>query len=408
MDVEDTITDLRQRLRRYGPDRYPIQHATAQFHLGVALLSAGQADEAAAALRAAAAIFDPDRLPVEHAKATNMLGAALRQLGELKEAAEAFQGAAKTFEAHSQEQEHAAALFNLGLVQRESGDAEAASECFRQAWTRFAEHRLPGQATSAARELGTTLLARGELDAAADTLAQATDLAAQVGDYAAVGSAANALGLAHLGLGRTQEALEAFRQAAVAHPRTVRPEGFAMAKANLAIAYEQDGDGPRARLAARQALAVGDAPEPVRVQASGVLERLGTQADDLLVVLDQEPADRWAPIVREEVVRWADEDPDQRRAALGAWVDGQVARPDRGADLAEAWLDVLLELPPEVFETMIRATLEVLPERDEATVDRFRSDVSRAMVRFHVPQWLRLKDTFNRIAGELDQEPSWG
>jgi hypothetical protein len=30
-----------------------------------------------------------------------------------------------------------------------------------------------------------------------------------------------------------------------------------------------------------------------------------------------------------------------------------------------------------------------------------------AMARFHVPQLLRLRDTFNRIAVERGQEPSW-
>ncbi|HWB73204.1 MAG TPA: hypothetical protein VG452_13400, partial [Egibacteraceae bacterium] len=150
------------------------------------------------------------------------------------------------------------------------------------------------------------------------------------------------------------------------------------------------------------------APEPVRTQAAASLERLGSSSDDLLVVLDEEPAERWTPIVREEVLRWVDEDAAERRRALVDWIDGQVARPGRGADLAEAWLDVLLELPPDAMDAMIHSALEALGQRDADTVDRFRADVSRGMVRFHVPQWLRLKDTFNRIAAELDQEPSWG
>jgi hypothetical protein len=30
------------------------------------------------------------------------------------------------------------------------------------------------------------------------------------------------------------------------------------------------------------------------------------------------------------------------------------------------------------------------------------------MIRFHPPQWMRLKDTFNRLAEEAGHEPSWG
>ena len=38
MDQPDAVLDeLGERLRRYYPERYPIQHATTQFHRGSAL-----------------------------------------------------------------------------------------------------------------------------------------------------------------------------------------------------------------------------------------------------------------------------------------------------------------------------------------------------------------------------------
>ena len=70
---------------------------------------------------------------------------------------------------------------------------------------------------------------------------------------------------------------------------------------------------------------------------------------------------------------------------------------------AEAWLGGLLELPPEWMETLIRSALEVLGSRDAAAKERFRADVSSAAARFHVPQLLRLEETFRRIAAELEE-----
>src|SRR5215212_11475176 len=94
VDGLEAIEELEERLARFPPERYPVQHATAQFHLGVALANAGRPAEAERALHVAARLFAPDRLPTEHAKATNALGAALRLAGRLDEAAAAFSRAA--------------------------------------------------------------------------------------------------------------------------------------------------------------------------------------------------------------------------------------------------------------------------------------------------------------------------
>lgn len=405
---QQAIEELQHRVRRYPAGRYPVQHATAQFHLGMAYVQAGVAERAVEALSAAAAQFDPTRLPLEHAKATNMLGAALRMRGDLAGAADAFARAAAGFEAQDRPKEHGAALFNLGLAQRDAGDTAAAAESFKRALRRFDAERLPGQSSAAARELGAILLADGEADAAADTFQRAMELAAAAGDQAALGAAANALGLAQLAAGRPEEAIGSFNSAVAAHPRTVRPEGYAMAKANLALAYERSGDAPRGRLVARQALATPDAPEPVSAQASATLERLGNPIGDVVAVLDSEPVERWPATVRDEMVAWIDLDAADRRVEAGAWVDALAARPGHGADLAETWLGVLLEQPPGAMEAVIRSTLEALMERDAGTEERFRAQVSRAMPRFPMPQWMRLTDVFNRIAADLGGEPVWG
>ena len=391
----EPILELEQRLARYDADRYPVQRATTQFHLGVVLADAGRVQEAVESLASAVELFDPEALPVEHAKALNALGAALRLAGDLEAAEAAFDRASGMFERASLEQEHGAALFNLGLVRRER-DPAAAAECFRRSATLLAGE----QEAAAARELGATLLTLGELGEATRTLDRAVVLAER-GDAAAYGGALNALGLARLAAGEAEGAIESFRQAAGAHPRAVRPAEFAMAKANLALAYERHGDAPRARLAARQALGVAELPEPVAGQASAVLERVGaTTADDLRFVLTLEPPANREGIVREELARSVEAPPDVRRADAAAWVD------DSSVERAEAWLGGLLELPPESMELLIRSALEALGPRDPVVKERFRANVSRAAARFHVPQLLRLEEVFGRIAAELGEQ--WG
>jgi len=389
--VLDPIVELQQRVAGYDEARYPVQHATARYHLGVVLTDAGRVDEALESLARAAELFAPELLPVEHAKALIALGAARRLAGQVEPAAAAFARAAELFEAAGLEQELGAAFFNLGLVRRERQPA-AAADCFRRAAALFA-----GAAEAAAlRELGTTLFELGELDEATSTLERARGLAER-GDPAGYGGAANALGLVHLAADRTEEAIEAFRQAAGAHPRSVRPAEFAMAKANLALAHERAGDLPRARLAATQALGVGEPPPPVAAQAEGVLVRAGEASGDLRQVLALEPEDRWEGLVREEVVRLSDALEAERQAAAGTWID------DSSAELAQTWLGVLLELPPEMMELHIRSVLATLEGCDREVAGRFRDDVSRASARFHVPQLLRLEETFRRLAEELDE-----
>src|SRR5919201_5850319 len=327
VDGLEAIEELERQLARFPPERYPVQHATSQFHLGVALVNAGRPAEAERALEVAARLFAPDRLPAEHAKTTNARGAALRLAGRLDEAAAAFDQAASEFDAAGLRLEQGAALFNLGLVQRDLGDPDAAVASLQRARERLDPHRSPVEAAAASRELGTTLLGMGRLDAARDALEAALALGRRAGDQAGVGAAANVLGLVELAASDPMKAADAFRTAVAGHPRSVRPGEFAMAKANLAVAWERAGDHAPARLAAPQAAGTPTAAKPVLAQARGVLERVGGRPGALLEVLDREPRDQWPVALREELARWLDAGPDQRRAEAGAPDTGQPGPP---------------------------------------------------------------------------------
>jgi tetratricopeptide (TPR) repeat protein len=416
-DVEDGLTELRAQLDDTSD---PEHRGHLSFQLGAALLEAGMLeadmlDEAQRRLADAVDAFPPDVWPVEHATAANLFGAAQRLRGFPAGAAQSFSTAAALFEAEGRTLEQAAALHNLGLAERDLGHTGAAQPLFAEAATLFEQSGAWLHACAAARELGAALLDDGDVDDAAEVLEHALRLADRCGDTSSLGAAANLLGLAHLAAGRAEPAVVAFRSSAGAAPRSVRPAEHAMAKANLALAHEQAGDAPRARLAARQALGVGEPPQPVAAQAATVLDRLGDADGDLARVLRNEPPERRVPVLREELVWWAQADDVVRLRHAGEWA-AAVAQAADGAELAEAWLDVLLELPPEAMDALVRATLQALAEEPEPVRESFHTHLARALPRFALPQWLRAQRRFAEIAQELGQpppvalgeEPAWG
>ena len=367
----DAIGELEERLRRYPAERYPVQRATALFHLGT-LLAAAEPERARAALEESVALFGEAGLEVERAKARNALGAALRELGDDRGAAVEFGAAAEAL--GDAPLERAAALFNLALV---TPIAERMPR-LREAQRVFVEHRAFSAAAAAARELGTALL-ETDVDAAVAAFHESKELADRAGDGAALGAAANALGLALLAAGRTDTAVAELRTAAAAHPRAVRQREHAAAKANLALAYEQAGDVTRACLVARQALGVPDVPAAVARQAQETLARLGDGGDGLAGVLD---ADDGVALLRDELARWADAADDELRRSAEAWT---LAEPPD--DLAELMLGALLELPPELMDRVLGA-LAAAGARDQ---------LERVAPRFHAPQELRVRDTLARL-----------
>jgi len=212
--------NLSARLARFPAHRYPVQHATTQFHLGTSRLAAGDIEPALEALGIARDIFARVGMRLEHAKATNMLGVALRANGRVEPARTAFEEARSQFTVLGQLAEAAAASYNLGLVYADLGDATAARSAWERAQGAFLEAGRPAQAAAAAREQGASLLTTGEVDAARQILAEAMQLADRGRDEVGYGAAGNVLGLAHLAADAPADAVEAFRLALGAFPRS--------------------------------------------------------------------------------------------------------------------------------------------------------------------------------------------
>jgi tetratricopeptide (TPR) repeat protein len=403
---------LAARLARYPVSRYPVQHATTQFHLGAARLAAGEPAAAREALTVARRVFGGAGLRLEEAKAGTMLGIALRESGRRAEAAPVFRAAMESFAALGRPVEQAAASFNLGLVLRDAGDTAGAQAAWTAARESFVAAGQPGQAAACAREHGGCLLTAGAPEAARQLLEEAAALAQRAGDLPALGAALNVLGLALLATDRPTEAVETFRRALGAFPRTVRPAEYAMAKANLALAAARAGQQARARLAARQSLAVPAAAGPVRSQARQVLTGLPPPpGDDLLDVLDDEPPDRWAATVREEVLRLVEAPALERQSAVAGFLQGALARPDTSFSLAQSLLHVLLELPPAAYHPMVAAVGGAAPTGDPGLSAENHELLARtmqsAMARFPVPQWDRLAADFERVAAESGATLGW-
>lgn len=399
---------LLARLHQYPVERYPVQHATTQFHLGSVLLHSGDTVSALQALTTGRALFERAGMRLEQAKATVMVGATLRACGRLAEAAAAFDVAVADFAALEAPAEQAAASYNLGLVLATAEQPRAAHAAWTSARELFLEARYPAQAAAAARDHGASLLRAGDVAGALALLEQASELAERAGDEPGHGAARNALGLAHLAARDPTAAVSDFEGALGSFPRSVRPAEYAMAKANLALAWEQAREPARARLAAEQALAVAAAAAPVRAQARQLLARLPAGAEpDLLVVLDTAGPERLVAVLRDEVLRTTDLSEAQRHAAVRGFLDGLLTRPGVAQDLAASLLQVVLELPPRTYQLLVSAIVDACADRSERDTERLHAVIGSALARFALPQWQRLAASLNAAAEATGQPATW-
>lgn len=406
--AETETGGLAAQLARYPVSRYPVQHATAAFRLATAHLHEGRLADAVPLLTTAHDVFGRLGMELEQAKTLTMHGVALREGGRGDLAVQTFERAAEMFGSLGQPAEQAAASYNLGLSLHDLGDRAAAQEALARAHELFLAAGHLGQAGAAARERGGQLLTAGQVDAALPILDDAAGLAQRAGDLPGLGAATNALGLAHLAADDPETAVHEFSRAVGAYPRSMRPSEHAMVKANLAVAHERVGNLPRARLAARQALAITSADPPVRAQAQQLLARLsGAQQVDLLTVLDEEDRDRWSAVVREEVLRWCDASRAERLLAVCGFLDGLLARPGASYDLAESLIAVVVELPPPPYAEMVASLVHVTSELAAADAERVHAVMGSAMARFAMPQWQRLAGSLNAAETAAGRTGSW-
>lgn len=402
--ADSTAATLRQRLADRPADRFPIDHATTRYHLGLVLASADDLGGAEESLVEAARLFE-HRLPVEWARTLNALGAVLRAGNRPHTAEAAFRHAARVFGEHRLHLDHAAATFNLGLAVLDQGRHEEAARWFEQAGSHFPAGAAPVQRSAARREQGAALLLLERPAEALEALQEARELAETASDPDGVAAAANVAGLALLELDRAEEARSAFATSLANAPAATRSGVHAMARANLALACERTGDHRRARFLARQVVTMPAVETAVSDMAREILLRVGDRPGGLVRLLLDAPADEHVPLVRAEMGRWSRLDEVRLEAEIAAWIDEQPTDRSSRAAVAEPWLAALLELPPPQLDRIAAAVNAALVTRPAEVAEPFRAGVSAAMVRFHQPQWRRLQAVFDVMDASRQASP---
>lgn len=407
--ADNTVPDLEARLAQYPSTRYPVQHATAAFHLGTAYLHRGDVEQARELLDTSHDLFARVGMVLEQAKAQMMCGVALREAGDLENALIRLTDAADTFDESGEHAEQGAAAYNLSVVLTAMGRPSAALTAMARAAALLESSGQLPQAAAAYREQGAALLRTDHADQAVPLLEHGADLARRAGDLAGLGAASNVLGLARLALEDTRGAVVALTEAVGAYPRSLRPHEHAMAKANLALAYHHDADPARARLVARQVSNLPDLDPQVAAQVREVL--VGSpDADgpDLFSVLDREDPDRWPAIIREETARWSLGGPSERARGVSEFIGGLLERPAESHAWAASLLSVILELPPEDFNEMVHEVAHATSRlADEESRARVRTVFASALVRFAMPQWQRTVAALNAASADLGEKAQW-
>lgn len=407
MLVADSAQDLIAKLGRYPVDRYPVQHATTQFHLGSVLLHAGEIPPAVEALAVSRSVFVGAGMRLEAAKATVMLGVGLRAAGRLEEAAGAFHAAGAVLAELDQPVEQAAAAYNLGLVRHDAGDPDAAHAAWASARELFLSTGYPAQAAAAARDHGASLLTAGDVAAAVPLLEQSASLAERAGDGPGTAAAANVLGLAHLAAWDAPAAVAVLRRALGFTPAACVPPSTRWSRPTWRW--------PTSRLAttqstARRAAGPGGAERRrcgARAGAAAAAAVAGAGARRPAERPRHRAAGAVGPLVREEVLRLAELPAGQRCVEVSGFLHGALARTEASYELVQSLLQVVLELPPRAYDLLVATIVDAADGRPQQDVERLRAVVGSAMARFAIPQWQRLAASLNAAAQATGQPATW-
>ncbi len=187
--------------------------AGVEWHLGEALLAAGELRQAAVILETAAARFGRLGDGVGEARALNDLGAARRLLGDTGRALHAFQRCLGLYRAAAMSDGEATALHNIGLVLETKGDLEGAIAHFEKALALWRQRGARSAEAVTLQSLGSIYALIGHDGEALDLLQRALALLAGKENEDRRVSALISLGWAQYLAGRPVAALERYRQA---------------------------------------------------------------------------------------------------------------------------------------------------------------------------------------------------
>lgn len=210
---------------------YRLGEAIAWDHLGLALTSAGRAEEAIHAHTQARDLYQTAEDRHSEATVWSNLGTALWNAGRVEEAIDAYARARDLLQAAGDRHSEASAWDGLGLALRKAGRVEEAIHAHTRArdLCQTAEDRH--REASAWNNLGIALREAGRVEEAIEAYGKSLGLRREFEDWYGEGQTLHGLALAHQAAQRPAEARTAYLQAADAFARANAPTEAAQARA---------------------------------------------------------------------------------------------------------------------------------------------------------------------------------
>lgn len=371
----ETIQSLRRTLSGYTLEANPVEYATIQFNIGLALAESHDGDResnlrtAIAAHAEALKVFGATNYPLLRGRVLTALGSAERDLGLGQIARDRFEEATHVLSGIDAPAEVGAAYNNLGLAETDLSHVDLAILAFDRALQEFSDDRYR-------RQRATTLVNRG---LARSRMGSETDLETAIDDYRAAATlvepteasyvyalAHHSLGIALLGLpGSRQEHLsEAIRSldtSLTVFTSLSYPFQHALTKNNLGVAYEEIA--PHDVTSQRRALA--------RFEEAMMLldprihpeqwQEINSNLTRVLATLEE-----LAPMTRVEHFGHllASISPPERLDFLRFRLRSLLSMPEPHRSESLLMLDrVICDLPPPALTSITRTWLEVLMEQ---------------------------------------------
>lgn len=421
--TESTLTeDLRLRLASYPKETLPLEHATLQFNLGLALIESPEGvdeiDQRAAinAFAQALTVFRPATYPIERARVLNALGSVERDLGSLGVSQDRFVEARDLLEPTRSPAEYGAVMNNLGLVYADRALRSEMISAFEEALVAFSSDAYPRQRMATLHNLGQALAnAGGETDRvrALEVYREALTL---VGDQDTLYLEAlvhTSLGLALMAMTEESafdESIAEYHQALSVFDRLTYPFQHAVTINNLGVAYleRSESNVNDARMALvlfesalrlfdpRIHVALWEEARSNLARAEDRLERLGfasSRAHHFAQLMAEVDPTEMRPLLRNRIQSDLGL-PEPHRTSRLSEFDAAIL--DLSEEQAKAvsimWLEVLIEQPVEQLTTGLKARMAVHKDLEDVARESAARVLEHAVGHLEILQRVGVRD----------------